>query len=150
MRSLRHILLVEDNPGDAMLVREAFRDAKISHRLHVAEDGVVALQFLRRQDRFRAVPSPDLILLDLNLPRKDGREVLAEIKQDEELKKIPVIILTTSEDEADIEKAYSLHANSYLTKPVDMDDFIRSIHLIEEFWLKLACLPRHGRSTPLG
>jgi len=136
------ILLVEDNPADAGLVEEAFRDGRLLHDIHLAQDGVMALQFLRREGRFQNAPYPDLILLDLNLPKKDGREVLEDIKSDPALREIPVIVLTTSDDEADVHKAYGLHANCYLTKPVDIDDFLFKVRSIEDFWLTLVRLPR--------
>jgi chemotaxis family two-component system response regulator Rcp1 len=136
------ILLVEDNPADAELVEEAFRDCPFPYQLHFAEDGVVALQFLRRQGRFAAAPRPDMILLDLNLPKKDGREVLQELKADPILQTIPVIVLTTSDDDADVHRAYGLHANCYLTKPVDLDDFLHKVRSIENFWLTMVRLPR--------
>lgn len=135
------ILLVEDNPGDVGLVQEAFHEGRLLHELHVAKDGVEAMRFLRREGRYQNSPVPDLILLDLNLPKKDGREVLNEIKNDPGLMQIPVIVLTTSDDEADVYRAYHLHANCYMTKPVDMDDFIRKIRGIEDFWLTLVRLP---------
>lgn len=137
-----HILLVEDNPADVGLVEEAFKDGRLLFHLHVAEDGAVALQFLRREAPFKEAPRPDLILLDLNLPKKDGREVLQEIKQDPVLRKIPVIVLTTSDDEADVHKAYGLHANCYLTKPIDIDAFLAKVRSIEDFWLTLVRLPQ--------
>jgi len=135
------ILLVEDNPGDVGLVQEAFHEGRLLHELHVAKDGVEALRFLRREGRYAGAPRPDLILLDLNLPKKDGREVLDDVKNDPSLREIPVIVLTTSDDEGDVHKAYRLHANCYLTKPVDMDDFIHKIRGIEEFWLTIVRLP---------
>ncbi len=135
------ILLVEDNPGDVRLTREALRDAKVCNRLHVVEDGAEALEFLYREGAYVNVPRPDLILLDLNLPRKDGREVLAKIKTAEELKRIPVVVLTTSKAEEDILKAYDLHANCYICKPVDLDQFIAIVRSIEDFWLALVKLP---------
>jgi two-component system, chemotaxis family, response regulator Rcp1 len=137
------ILLVEDNPGDVRLAREALRDAKVRNTLHVAEDGVEAMQFLRREGRFAGTPRPDVILLDLNLPRKDGREVLAEIKADDELKQIPVVVLTTSSAEQDILQSYELHANCYITKPVDLDRFIEVVQSIQDFWLTVVKLPSH-------
>ena len=136
------ILLVEDNPGDARLTLEAMREAKVRNRIHVAEDGVEAMEFLRRQGRFGDAPRPDLILLDLNLPRKDGREVLAEVKADPDLKRIPVVILTTSRDEEDVLRAYDLHANCYVTKPVDLEQFMKIVSQIDEFWVKVVTLPR--------
>ncbi len=135
------ILLVEDNPGDARLTIEAMREAKLSNHLHVVEDGVEAMQFLRREGRFGAAPRPDLILLDLNLPKKDGREVLAEIKSDPALKRIPVVVLTTSRAEQDVLAAYDLHANCYVTKPVDLDQFMKIVQQIDAFWIKLVILP---------
>lgn len=136
------ILLVEDNPGDVGLVEEAFSEGRLLHDLHVAQDGVVALQFLKRHGKYADAPVPDLILLDLNLPRKDGRELLEDIKQDSTLREIPVIVLTTSDDEADVHRAYKLYANCYLTKPVDMDDFLNKVRAIEDFWLTMVRLPR--------
>jgi len=136
------ILLVEDNPGDARLTIEAMREAKVRNRMHVVEDGVEAMEFLRRQGRFGDAPRPDLILLDLNLPRKDGREVLAEVKTDPDLKRIPVVVLTTSRAEEDVLRAYDLHANCYVTKPVDFEQFMRVVREIDEFWVKVVTLPR--------
>lgn len=135
------ILLVEDNPGDVRLTREALKDAKVSNTLHVVEDGVAALDFLYRRSPFDDVPRPDLVLLDLNLPRKNGREVLAEIKADERHKSIPVVILTTSQAEEDVLRAYNLHANCYITKPVDFTQFTRIVRTIEDFWLTIVTLP---------
>lgn len=135
------ILLVEDNPGDVRLTVEAFKENKMSNNLHVARDGEEALAFLRHEGEHSDAPRPDLILLDLNLPRKDGREVLAEVKSDEALCRIPVVILTTSEAEEDILRTYDLHANCYITKPVDLDQFIRIVKSIEEFWLTIVRLP---------
>jgi chemotaxis family two-component system response regulator Rcp1 len=135
------ILLVEDNPGDARLTLEAMREAKMSNRIHVVEDGVEAMEFLRRQGRFGDAPRPDLILLDLNLPRKDGREVLAEVKADPDLKRIPVVVLTTSRAEEDVLRAYDLHANCYVTKPVDLEQFMKIVALIDEFWVNVVTLP---------
>jgi CheY-like chemotaxis protein len=134
------ILLVEDNPGDVRLTLEALRDSKVRNNLQVARDGVEALEFLRRTDAVR----PDLILLDLNLPRKDGREVLAEIKADPLLKTIPVVVLTTSRAEQDVLRSYELQANCYITKPVDLDQFITVVKSIEDFWLTIVSLP-HAR-----
>ena len=136
------ILLVEDNPGDARLLREALAEAKIRNRLHLVADGVEALAYLRRQDPFVAAFRPELILLDLNLPGKDGREVLAEIKRDEDLRRIPVVILTTSQAEADVARAYDLHANAYVTKPLDIEQFITVVKSIEDFWLTIVKLPK--------
>ena len=136
------ILLVEDNPGDARLTIEAMREAKVRNRMHVVEDGVEAMAFLRRQGRFGEAPRPDLILRALNLPRKDGREVLAEVKADPALKRIPVVILTTSRAEEDVLRAYDLHANCYVTKPVDLAQFMKIVSQIDEFWVKVVTLPR--------
>ena len=136
-----HVLLVEDNPGDVRLTTEALREGKIPHHLHVVSDGIEAMAFLRREGPYADAPRPDLILLDLNLPKKDGREVLAEIKADENLKRIPVVVLTTSQAEEDILRTYELHANCYVTKPVDLQQFIAVIRAIEEYWLATARLP---------
>lgn len=136
------VLLVEDSPGDIRLTQEALREAEMVRRLSVATDGVQALEFLRRQGQHKEAPRPDLILLDLNLPKKSGSEVLAEIKNDVELRQIPVVILTTSADEHDIHRAYDLHANCYITKPVDFDQFIAAVRSIEQFWLAFVQLPR--------
>jgi len=135
------ILLVEDNPGDVRLTREALRDSKLHNRLSVVEDGVEALAFLKREGHYNDSPRPDIILLDLNLPRKSGREVLEEIKQDEVLKRIPVVVLTTSEDERDVMASYNLHANCYITKPVDFSQFIIIVRNIKEFWFTIVRLP---------
>ena len=135
------ILLVEDNEGDVGLVEEVFEEAKIRNVIHVAEDGEEAMLFLNKESPYKDAPTPDIILLDLNLPQKDGREVLEEIKTDENLKRIPVVILTTSKAEEDIVKSYDLHANSYITKPVDFDQFIRVVKSIEDFWLEVVRLP---------
>jgi chemotaxis family two-component system response regulator Rcp1 len=136
------ILLVEDNPGDVRLTREALREGKVRNRLSVATDGAEAIAFLRRQGEFADATRPDLILLDLNLPRKDGREVLAEIKADPALKYIPVVVLTSSKAEEDVLRAYDLHANCYVTKPVDFDQFIRVVKSIEDFWFTIVQLPQ--------
>jgi len=136
-----NILLVEDNPGDIRLTQEAFKEGTIPKELHVVKDGVEALNFLRKKDNYANVPTPDIILLDLNLPRKDGREVLAEVKTDEFLRFIPVIVLTTSDSEQDITKAYSLYANCFITKPVDLEQFIFIIRQIEIFWFQVIKLP---------
>jgi chemotaxis family two-component system response regulator Rcp1 len=136
------VLLVEDSPGDVRLTQEAFRDANRSVRLHVASDGVEAMAFLRRQGAQSAAPRPDLILLDLNLPKMDGREVLARIKEDASLKTIPTIILTTSEAEADIARSYELQANCYLSKPVQLDQFETLVKSINDFWLTKVKLPQ--------
>ncbi len=135
------ILLVEDNPGDARLTREALRDGKIYNNLYVVRDGVEAMAFLRKTGEYTRAPRPDLILLDLNLPRKDGHEVLAEVKTDENLRRIPVVILTTSQAEEDIIKTYNLHVNCYITKPVDLDQFVKIVKSIEDFWLTIVRLP---------
>lgn len=135
------ILLIEDNAGDARLAQEALRDAKVRNHLSWVPDGVEALAFLRRQGKYVREPRPDLILLDLNLPRKDGREVLAEIKTDEKLKCIPVVILTTSQAEEDILRSYRLNANCYIAKPVDLDQFMKIVQTIEAFWLTIVKLP---------
>ena len=135
------ILLVEDNPGDVRLTQEVLKEGGVPNRLHVAVDGVEALQFLRGEAPFEDAVRPDLILLDLNLPKKDGREVLAEIKEDEVLRRIPVVILTTSSAEADIMRTYDLHANCYITKPVDLEQFIEVVKFIEGFWLTIVRLP---------
>jgi CheY-like chemotaxis protein len=135
------ILLVEDNPGDVRLTKEALKDAKVLNEIYVARDGVEAMEFLNKQGSFAEAPTPDLILLDLNLPRKDGREVLAEIKEDPMLKRIPVVILTTSKAEEDIIKTYNLHANAYITKPVDINRFVEIMHALEEFWFTIVKLP---------
>jgi chemotaxis family two-component system response regulator Rcp1 len=135
------ILLVEDNPADIRLAQEAFKDAKVHNILYTVGDGVEAMAFLRRQGKYAEVGRPDLILLDLNLPKKDGREVLAEIKTDEHLKLIPVVILTVSKDEEDILRTYNLHANCYITKPIDFEQFMKVVKGIEEFWLTIVKLP---------
>ena len=135
------ILLVEDNPGDVRLTVEALKDAKVYNKLHVVEDGVLALEFLYQLGAYQDAPRPDLVLLDLNLPRKNGREVLADIKTNDRLKTIPVVILTTSQAEDDVLKAYSLHANCYITKPVDFIQFTNIVRTIEEFWLTIVVLP---------
>jgi two-component system, chemotaxis family, response regulator Rcp1 len=143
---LVRVLLVEDNPADVGLVEEAFRDGRLRYELHVAEDGVAAMNFLHRKGKFTNAPRPEIVLLDLNLPKKDGREVLEEAKSDPELREIPIIVLTTSDDEADVHRAYELHANCYMTKPVDIDDFIRKVRSIEDFWLTFVRLPS-GRAA---
>ena len=135
------ILLVEDSPSDVELTREALAEAKLRNHLHVASDGVAALAFLRRQGAHAAAPRPDLVLLDLNLPRVDGREVLAALKADPALADIPVVILTTSAAEEDILRSYQLHANCYVTKPVDLDQFVKVVRAIEGFWLEIVKLP---------
>lgn len=135
------ILLVEDNPGDVRLMQEALKDAKVFNNLHVAKDGEEAMLYLKREGGYGGATRPDLIMLDLNLPRKDGREVLAEIKDDPELRRIPVVVITTSRAEEDIVKSYNLHANCYITKPVDLDQFIKVVQAIEDFWLTIVKLP---------
>jgi two-component system, chemotaxis family, response regulator Rcp1 len=135
------ILLVEDNPGDADLAREALQGSKIRNDLHVVEDGEKAMAFLRQEGAYAGSPRPDLILLDLNLPRKDGREVLAEIKEDPRLKRIPVVILSTSRAEEDVLRTYNLHANCYITKPIDLNQFLHVVKSIEDFWLSIVVLP---------
>jgi two-component system, chemotaxis family, response regulator Rcp1 len=135
------ILLVEDNPGDVRLTIEALRDGKVRNNLHVATDGVDAMAFLRHEGEYASAVRPDLVLLDLNLPRKDGREVLAEIKTDPELKTIPVVVLTTSRAEQDVLQSYQLQANCYISKPVDLEQFITVVRSIEEFWLTIVTLP---------
>jgi two-component system, chemotaxis family, response regulator Rcp1 len=136
------ILLVEDNPGDARLTQEVFKLNKMPKTLSVVEDGVEALAFLRQEGKYADAPRPDLILLDLNLPKKDGRQVLAAIKSDTSLRRIPVVVLTTSRDQEDILHAYDLNANCFLTKPVDFDQFAKLVEAIEEFWLKVVELPK--------
>jgi len=138
------ILLVEDSPGDVRLTREALKDAKMHINLHVASDGIEAMAFLNREGEYAGVPRPDLILLDLNLPRKDGREVLEEIKENPLLKSIPVVILTTSASEEDVLRSYRLHANCYISKPVDLDGFLKVIRSIDSFWLSIVKLPREA------
>jgi two-component system response regulator len=140
------ILLVEDSPGDVRLTREAFKDAKVHMNLHVASDGAEAMAFLRREGDYANVPRPDLILLDLNLPKKDGREVLGEIKESPTLKSIPVVVLTTSASEADILKSYNLHANCYITKPVGLNGFLDVVKSIDDFWLTVVKLPSEAHS----
>lgn len=135
------ILLVEDNPGDVRLAVEALKEGKVHNNLHVVGDGVEAMMFLRREGKYALSPRPDLILLDLNLPKKDGREVLAEIKADEKLRRIPVVVLTTSKAEQDILRTYDLHANCYITKPVDLEQFIAVVRSVEDFWLTVVKLP---------
>jgi CheY-like chemotaxis protein len=136
------ILLVEDNPADIRLTREALREGKVANELQVARDGVEAMDLLARRGKFSDAVRPDLILLDLNLPRKDGREVLAELKADETLRRIPVVVLTTSQAEADIVESYDLHANCYISKPGDLDRFIEVVRYVDQFWLGVVALPR--------
>lgn len=135
------ILLVEDNPGDVRLTQEALKEGRITNRLHVVDDGEKALVFLRQEGEYADSPRPDIILLDLNLPKKDGRQVLAEIKSDPQLRRIPVVVLTTSKAEEDILRSYDLHANCYITKPVDLDQFLGVVRSIEDFWLTVVKLP---------
>lgn len=136
------VLLVEDDPGDVLMTREAFQDHKLRNELHVVNDGEQALQFLRQEGEFAGRPRPDLVLLDLNLPRMDGREVLQAIKSDPELSSIPVVVLTTSEAEDDVLHSYSLHANAYVTKPVDFERFINVVRQIDDFFVTIVRLPR--------
>ncbi|MCG8549909.1 MAG: response regulator [Desulfobacterales bacterium] len=138
------ILLVEDNPGDAELAKEALENSKFINKLHVAEDGVQAMEFLHRQGPYTNAPRPDIILLDLNLPKKDGREVLAEIKSDDKFKTIPVVILTSSKADQDVIRSYKLHANCYITKPLDINQFFKVVGNIKEFWMSIVVLPHHG------
>ncbi len=135
------ILLVEDNEGDARLAIEAMRDSKIRNKLHHVSDGEEAMAFLRKEGKYEKAPRPDLVLLDLNLPKKDGRQVLAEIKNDDELKRIPVVILTVSSAEEDILKSYNLHANCFITKPIDLSQFMKVVRSVEDFWLTIVKLP---------
>lgn len=135
------LLLVEDNPGDVRLTREALRECDVPYNLNVVPDGVEAVAFLRLEGKYADVPRPDVILLDLNLPKKDGREVLAVVKSDPDLKRIPVVVLTSSEAENDILRTYDLHANCYVTKPVDLDQFIQVVQSIQHFWLHIVKLP---------
>lgn len=138
------ILLVEDNPADARLTKEALKEGKILNNLHLARDGVEAMDFLRRREPFGDAVRPDLILLDLNMPKKDGREVLAEVKGDEGLRSIPIVVMTSSKAEEDIIRSYNLHANCYVTKPVDLDQFLVVVKAIEDFWVSVVALPRAG------
>ena len=137
-----NILIVEDNPGDARLIKEVLKDSKISNNLFTVSDGVEAMEFLMNKGNFDHHPLPDLIILDLNLPKKDGREVLSEIKSDDNLKKIPVVIMTISQAEEDILKSYNLHANCYITKPIDLNQFIKVVKSIEDFWFTIVKLPK--------
>jgi chemotaxis family two-component system response regulator Rcp1 len=135
------ILLAEDNPGDVRLTQEAFKEGRILNQLHVVSDGMEALAFLRQEGEYKESPRPDLILLDLNMPRMNGRELLGVIKQDESLRRIPVVILTTSDAEEDIARSYDMHANCYVSKPVDFDRFIQVVQSIQDFWLAVVTLP---------
>jgi CheY-like chemotaxis protein len=137
------VLLVEDDPGDVLMTREAFADYKIHNLLHVASNGIDAMAFLRHEGSYADAPTPDLILLDLNLPRMSGREVLSEIKADEKLRTIPVVVLTTSDLEEDVKSSYSLHANAYVTKPVDFDSFVEVVRQIDDFFVSVVRLPKH-------
>ena len=143
--SVIQVLLVEDDPGDVLMTREAFEDNKVANELHVVNDGAEALAFLRKEGAFAGAPTPDLVLLDLNLPRVDGREVLAAVKADAELRQIPIVVLTTSEAEEDVLRSYALHANAYVTKPVDFDRFIEVVRKIDEFFVSVVRLPNSGR-----
>lgn len=137
------VLLVEDNVGDVRLTQEALREAKVHNNLSVVNDGVEAMAFLRREGKYAQAPRPDLVLLDLNMPRKDGRAVLAEVKADPDLRRIPVVVLTTSKAEEDIVRSYELHANSYVTKPVDFEQFMKVVRSIEDFWLTVVKYPNN-------
>jgi CheY-like chemotaxis protein len=140
------VLLVEDDPGDVLMTREAFEDHKVHNNLHVVTNGVEAMSFLRKEGEYADAPTPDLILLDLNLPKMDGREVLAAVKEDAELRAIPVVVLTTSEAEEDVVRSYSLHANAYVTKPVDFERFVSVVQQIDDFFVSVVRLPRgHSR-----
>lgn len=138
------ILLVEDNPGDVRLTREALKEGKVRNNLSVVDDGAKAIEFLYNRGPYAKAPRPGLILLDLNLPRKDGRQVLAEIKADPSLRRIPVVVLTTSQADEDVVRAYDLHVNCYITKPIDLDQFLKVVQSIEDFWLTIVRLPRQG------
>ena len=138
------ILLVEDNPGDVDLARAAMEDSKVRNILHAVGDGEEAMLFLRRKGKYTEAPRPDLVLLDLNLPKRDGREVLNEIKSDPDLMRIPVVILTISKDEEDILRSYNLHANCFITKPIDLNQFVKVVKAIEDFWLTIVKLPPNG------
>ena len=140
------ILLVEDNPGDVRLTKEALKEGKVLNKLHTVEDGIEALAFLNREGKYGDARRPELILLDLNLPKKDGRDVLSEIKSNGDLRRIPVVVLTTSRSEEDILKSYDLSANCYITKPVDLDQFISVVRSISEFWLSIVKLPGEAES----
>lgn len=135
------ILLAEDNPGDVMLTKKALKQGKLANNLHVVADGVEAMRYLRQEAEYADAPRPDLILLDLNMPRKDGKEVLADIGEENELSRIPVVVLTSSESEADIARSYELSANAYLTKPVDFDGFVEIVNRLEGFWFQVVTLP---------
>ena len=145
-RLLVEILLVEDNPSDVLLTQIAMKECKIANKLHLAHDGEVALEFLRRQGAHRQAPRPDLVLLDLNLPRMDGRELLREMKSDPALRAIPVVVLTTSDAETDVVRSYDLHANAYITKPLGMEQFLRVVKGIDDFWFGIVRLPQAPQS----
>ena len=140
------ILLVEDNPGDVRLTQEALKEGKVYNNLNVVSDGVEAMAYLRREGKYVDSVIPDIILLDLNLPKMDGREVLAAIKDDKKIKRIPVVVLTTSKDDADVLKVYDLHANCYITKPVDLDQFLTVVQSIKDFWFTVVKLPPNGKN----
>ncbi len=140
------ILLVEDNPGDARLAKEALFDSKLKNNLFIVVDGVEAMRFLGKEGEYAKMPTPDLILLDLNLPKKDGRQVLKEIKEDENYKRIPVVILTMSRAEEDVLASYNLHANCFISKPIDLNQFLKVVHSIEDFWLTIVKLPKNSKN----
>lgn len=142
------ILLVEDNPGDVRLTIETLKSAKVRNTLHVARDGIEAMAFLRQEGDFANAPRPELILLDLNLPKKDGREMLSDLKADPNLRRIPVVVLTTSQAEEDILRSYDLHANCYITKPIDLNQFAVVVKSIENFWLTIVSLPSYEKNKP--
>ncbi len=141
------ILLVEDSPADARLIRETMKDYKIVNTLHHVKDGIEAMAFLRREDKYAGMPRPDLVLLDLNMPRKDGRETLAEIKADPDLKRIPVVILTVSNADEDVLNSYNLYANCYITKPLDLEEFVKVVKGVENFWFSIVHLPPNGEKV---
>ena len=143
--SVIQVLLVEDDPGDVLMTREAFEDNKVANVLHVVSDGAEAMEFLRKEGDHTGAPTPDLVLLDLNLPRMDGREVLAAVKADDELRQIPIVVLTTSEAEEDVLRSYALHANAYVTKPVDFERFIEVVRKIDDFFVGVVRLPTGSR-----
>jgi CheY-like chemotaxis protein len=140
------VLLVEDDPGDVLMTREAFADYRIANRLNVVTNGEDAIAYMRKQGEFADVPTPDLVLLDLNLPRRDGREVLREIKADPVLRRVPVVVLTTSEAEEDVLASYERHANAFVSKPVDFDRFVKAVRAIDDFFITVVRLPRRGES----
>jgi chemotaxis family two-component system response regulator Rcp1 len=147
MGHLIEILLVDDNPADIRIMQEALRDARVANRLHAARDGVECMAFLRKEGAYKDAPRPDLILLDLNMPRKGGLEVLAEIKADADLRGIPTVVLTSSKEEGDVARSYELQANGYVVKPVDLDDFIEVVGGIEEFWVGVVKLPKKSKTA---